>query len=204
MNRKLVTAIAVLTMLVWSAVCVAQPTTPPKLYHPNKSKETWTHMVNHLMTAQKEVNKYGDVLYRQVISRNDKSSTTLIYNHTNGALSMTIVELSNRNIKLRGTKDKVTLTKTREIQVMTLISFDFDTIPDLVVYQEVNLDQTGKKQIGTKALFDSVPHGKVNLRTHPMKFKKQFEYMATWGFWEVHIMETLGFKTVLPVPKKEM
>ena len=175
----------------------------PKLYHPDKPKETWTHMVNHLMTAQKEVNKYGDTLYRQGFASNDKTSVTLIYNHTNGALSMTIVELSDRKIKLRGIGDKVTVTKTREIQVMTMISFDFDTIPDLVVYQEINLDQAGDKQIGTKALFDSVPHGKTSPRAHPLKFKKQLEYMATWGFWEVHIMDTLGFKFVKPVPKEE-
>ena len=180
------------------------PDEPPKLYHPRDGKETWTHMVNHLMTRAKWEDEYGSVIYHQGFSYDDNRSATQSYNHTNGALSLTVVELSSEKISVKGINEKLTVHKSREVKVLTLISINYDTMPDLAIMQQVNLTESGDKQIGTSVLFEAVPQGRTSPRTHPNKWKKQFNYAGTWAFWEVFIMEALGFEAIIPEPKEKM
>ncbi len=181
------------------------PDTPPKLYYPRNGKHTWTLMVNYLMTrtASRWNDKYGSVIYHQGFKMGNNSGT-LAYNHTNGALSLTIVELTSQDINVVGKGPKLTMHKSREVNVLTLVSLNFDTTPDLAIQTQVNLTESGDDQIGTTTLFDAIPQGKVSPRTKPKLWNKQLNYMGTWALWEVHIMEALGFQTIIPAPKEEM
>lgn len=197
MKKTILTVITVLILLVWSLT--AYPAEPSKEYYPNKSQDTWVKMVNWLMEKGPHKDKLGNELYGHSFVLG-KDYCTLAYNHTNGALSMTIVQMGIKKVQIIGDKKDARISKNRVINILTMLSFNHDTIPDLAVEQEMVIDDKLEKQIGMYVVFDVVPQGKVSL-SDKETFKKQLAFFSTWAMWEVTIMEGIGFKMVTPKEK---
>jgi len=177
------------------------PDEPPKLYYPKQSRDTWTKMVNHLMTKKVWKDMNGNSIYTDHFLLGEEACI-LAYNHDNGALSMTIVQVRPEHINIKGRDSKLTLTSTKLVYGITLISIDYDTIPDLIVTQSLDLDSKAEKLLVGTVVVDTVPRGKL----HPIKdkrlWRKKLGFVGTWAMWEVHIMDGLGFQMIIP-PKKE-
>lgn len=175
-----------------------------KEYDPSKPKVAWTIFVNHLLTRQVWTDTHGNSLHHETFSLGD-ATNTLTYNHTNGALSMTIVQLTPRNVRITGSGERLTSAYvTKSVTSITMISFDYDTVPDLLIKQDIVIGTKGFTMDGATIVVDGVPHGNQLRKGNEKNFKKQLAYMATWALWEVHIMEHLGYTPNLPPRKEEM
>jgi len=175
-----------------------------KEYHPDDSKGTWVQLVNYLMTQDKWVDVHGNEMYHRGFAIKDESCT-LAYNHSNGILTMTITKVADSEIGMFGKGDKVELHKTREITILTMVSIDYDVVPDMSVMQQLDLTADGTAQLGTTVVFNIIPRIKASPReAQNREFKIQLNHMVEWALWEVHIMETLGFKFIPPIKKEKM
>lgn len=196
--------IAVFSLLILTAVAATAHGKDLKPYDPTKPKVSWTIFVNHLMTRQVWTDTHGNSMHHETFSLGD-ATNTLTYNHSNGTLSMTIVQLKPRNMRITGSGQKIVSSyETRAVTSVTMISFDYDTVPDIVVKQDIVVGVEGFTMEGATVVIDGVPHGNQLKRGNESNFKKQLAYMATWAVWEVHIMEHLGYTPAIPEKKEEM
>ena len=187
-------------LLILPALCRGEDLKP---YHPAKAKESWTIFVNYLMTQQMWRDSHDNEMYHETFSLGDDSNT-LSYNHTNGTLSMTIVQLQQRDTRIVGNKEKVSAYKTKAIVSLTMISFNFDTVPDIAVKQEVILGTEKYNMLGCTTIVDGIPQGNQLRKGNEKNLMKQLAYLATWAMWEVHIMEHIGYTPVIPEKKEKM
>jgi hypothetical protein len=182
------------------------PDTLPKqkLYHPDDSKGTWVQLVNYLMTQDKWVDVNDNEMYHRGFALKNESCT-LAYNHSNGILTMTITKVADSDIRMYGKSNVVKVHKSKEITILTMVSIDYDTVPDMSVMQQLDLNEDATKQLGTTVVFNVIPRIKPSPReAQSREFKIQLNHMVEWALWEVHIMETLGFKFIPPVKKEKM
>ena len=173
----------------------------PKTYTPADHKGTWVSVVNYLMTHEKWYDIHDNEMYHQGFALNDESCT-LAYNHTNGTLTMTINKLTDDSVNIIGKGEVVRTEKSKELSILTLVSINQDTMPDLAVMQHVVLNSLATEQIATTVVFSVIPQVRLHPLRHKREIKMQLDYMREWALWEVHIMDRLGFKMVIP-PKKE-
>ena len=190
----------ILLTLLW-----ASPSHPAdKEYHPADSKGTWVQLVNFLMTQDKWVDINDNEMYHRGFAIKNESCT-LAYNHSNGTLTMTITKVADSDIKMYGKGDVIKLHKSKEITVLTMISIDYDTVPDMSIMQQLDLDKDTTKQLGTTVVFNVIPRIKPGPReARSREFRIQLNHMVEWALWEVHIMETLGFKFIPPIKEEKM
>jgi len=199
-KKTIFTVITVLILLVWSLA--AHPADPSKEYYPQRSQDTWVKLVNWLMEKEAKKDKFGNELYGHSFVLKDEYCT-LSYNHSNGVLSMTIVQTADRQVQIIGDSEGASISKNRVINVLTMLTFNNDTIPDLAIEQEIVMGQELKKQKGMYVVVDAIPHGKVSPRDK-LNFNKKLAYLSTWALWEVQIMEGIGFKMVIPEKKEKI
>lgn len=190
----------ILLTLLW-----VRPSHPAeKEYHPADAKGTWVQLINHLMTQDKWIDMYGNEMYHQGFAIKNESCT-LAYNHSNGVLTMTITKVADSDIKMYGKGDVVKVHKSKEITILTMVSIDYDTVPDMSVMQSLDLTADATAQLGTTVVFSIIPRIRPSPRAaQTREFKIQLSHMVEWALWEVHIMETLGFKFIPPAKKEKM
>lgn len=179
------------------------PSEAPKTYIPADHKGTWVSLVNYLMTHEKWYDIHDNEVYHQGFALYDESCT-LAYNHTNGTLTMTINKLTNDSVNIIGKGKAVRTEKSKELSILTMISINQDTMPDLAVMQHVVLDSLATKQIGTSVVFSVIPQVRLHPLRHKREIKMQLDYMREWALWEVHIMERLGFEMIIPKKKEDI
>jgi hypothetical protein len=194
--------IAVFIILIALAVASQVRGEEAKLYHPDNHKETWTHLVNYLLTQDKWVDVHDNEMYHRGFAKGNESCT-LAYNHASGILTMTITKLADGDIRIHGRGDVVRVHKSKEVTVLTMITIDYDTVPDMAVMQQLDLNEHATKQLATTVVFNVIPRVKSKPFNKRL-LKLQFSHTIEWAVWEVHIMETLGFKIIIPKKKEDI
>jgi hypothetical protein len=194
--------IAVFIILIALAVASQVRGEEAKLYHPDNHKETWTHLVNYLLTQDKWMDVHDNEMYHRGFAEGNESCT-LAYNHTSGILTMTITKLADDDIRIHGRGDVTKIHRSKEITVLTMVTIDYDTVPDMAVMQQLDLNEHATKQLATTVVFNFIPQVKLGLLSKRL-LKLKLNHMIEWALWEVHIMKTLGFKAVIPIPKEKI
>ena len=187
---------------------LAIPDGPPKIYNPADSKGTWISLVNYLMTLPKWHDDHGNEVYHKGFYLKHADDTTdhctLSYNHSNGTLSMTITQIHPTHSKIYGKGNVLKTVGTKAVTTLTMTSIDFDTRPDLVLLLDVVLDENATRQVGATIVWDTVPKQEMFEHKDRQLVEKELKYLSVWGTWEIHIMKTLGFKTVIKKEKKKL